>query len=100
VLRALCEAAEVCGCEPQIGKEGADVVWYSEDIPLIGFHVAKAVCKQRKVRELLAGNTVFRWTIAVTESGWFDIRPRDTNPKYWFENPSADGHWVTPSRGI
>jgi hypothetical protein len=107
VLRALCEAGEVCGCEPQFGKEGADVVWYLEDIPLIGFHVAKAVCKKRKVRELLAGKTVFRWTIAVAESGYFHILARTTNPRYRFDaprkegkHPFVDGHWLRQGRGV
>lgn len=107
VLRALCEAAEVCGCEPQFGKEGADVVWYLKDFALIGFHIAEDKCKKSAVRQLLAGRTFFRWTMALSASGYFHIRPRETNPRYRFDaplkegkHPFVHGHWLAPSRGI
>jgi hypothetical protein len=95
VLRGLCEAAETCGCDPQLNKEGADVVWYLNDIPLIGFYVANDKCKKREVRWLL-DSAVFRWTIRVEKSGWFLIRARETNRGFRREKP-VKANWL--SRG-
>jgi hypothetical protein len=107
VVRALCEAAESCGCAAEFGKEGADVVWYLQGIPLIGFHIAKDESITRAVEQLLAGKTVFRWTIALSASGYFHIRARTTNPRYRFDaprkegkHPFVDGHWLRQGRGV
>jgi hypothetical protein len=93
VLRALCEAAEACRCQHEFGREGADCVWYLKDVPLIGFHIHEGRCKKRKVDNLLAGKTVFRWTIELTDTEWFNIRPRETNPKFRFEKP-VKSNWL------
>jgi hypothetical protein len=99
VLRGLREAAEACRCEPEFGREGADVVWYLGAVPLIGFHVANDKCKKKAVERLLAGNPVFRWTIAVAQSGWFHIQPRETHPKFRHEKP-AKANWLRQGRGV
>ena len=82
VRRALYHAAELCGCKAEFRKEGAHVVWYLDQVPLIGFHVAKSESKSPAVEQLLAGSTIFRWTIMLAGSSYFRVQPWDTNPKW------------------
>jgi hypothetical protein len=82
--RALYEAAESSACTAEFGKEGADVAWYLEQTPLIGFHIATTESVSPAVEKLLAGNTIFRWTIVLVKNGFFRIHAWGTNPKWRF----------------
>ncbi len=81
VLRGLCEAAEACGCEPVFGKEGADVLWLLGGLPFFAFQVDTSQTKKIRLRKMLAGASVLRWTIVIMSNGLIHMKPRGTKKK-------------------
>ena len=77
-LRGLCEAAQACGCEAIVGTGGVDCVWYLEGAPFLAFQVDAQFTKTKRLRKLLASESVFRWTILLESASRFRIKPQPT----------------------
>lgn len=78
VLRALCEAAQACGCEARFGCEGGDVCWYLDGKPFFALQIHEDDLDKHRAKKLRQGDAMFRWIIVVEKRGFVRYHPRRT----------------------
>lgn len=79
VLRALCEAAEACGCTHRFGSESGDVTWFLDGAALFAFQIHKDFLRKVRARELRSSAAPLRWILKVQERGFVKYLPRRTS---------------------
>lgn len=76
--RALVEAGQACGCQPERKAEGGDVAWYLDSEPLMAFQIHAEIRIKKRVRKMLRSEALLRWVITISEKGFFKFLPKKT----------------------
>lgn len=78
VERGLREAGMVCSCEVKQARYGASVAWILKGTPLIGFLIHRGDVDRDRLKTLLRGLTIFRWTVALDKGRYVPFTIRRT----------------------
>ena len=78
IRRALLEAGEACGCQPERNAEGGDVAWYLASEPLIAFQIHAETPTRKRVKKMFRNQALLRWVITTNEKGFVKFLPQKT----------------------